>query len=97
MRDAALILHFIGIAMGIGTSFAFMFVGIAASKMASEEAKTFQINAFSLSKMGHTGLTILVLTGLYLMTPYWEILPSSPSCTFPTARMGRANHPTIKG
>lgn len=78
MRDAALILHFIGIAMGIGTSFAFMFVGMAASKMGPEEAKTFQINAFTLSKMGHTGLTILVLTGLYLMTPYWEQLPSSP-------------------
>ena len=78
MRDAALILHFIGLAMGIGTSFAFMFIGFAASKMSAEEAKKFQINAFAISKMGHTGLTILVITGLYLMTPYWEILPSSP-------------------
>lgn len=78
MRDAALIIHFIGLAMGIGTSFAFMFIGIAASKMSTEEAKSFQINAFTLSKMGHTGLTLLVLSGLYLMTPYWEILPSSP-------------------
>ncbi len=78
MRDAALILHFIGIGMSLGTSFAFMFIGMAASKMPSDQAKTFQINAFTLSKMGHTGLTLLVISGLYLLTPYWEILTKTP-------------------
>jgi hypothetical protein len=33
MRDFMLILHFIGLAMGLGTSFANMYLGRAASKL----------------------------------------------------------------
>lgn len=78
MRDIMLIVHFIGLAMGVGTSFAFMFLGIAASKMDKTEGQKFTINTFALSRMGHIGLGLLIISGGYLMTPYWSILPSMP-------------------
>lgn len=78
MRDIMLILHFIGLAMGLGTSFAFMFLGIAASKMEKTESEKFRLNSFAISRMGHIGLTLLIISGGYLMTPYWSSLSSSP-------------------
>ena len=78
MRDLALIIHFIGLAMGLGTSLAFMFLGIASSRMEENEARKFTLNTFALSKMGHIGLTLLVISGFYLMTPYWKSLTTSP-------------------
>lgn len=78
MRDVMLIVHFIGLAMGIGTSFAFMFLGIASAKMEKSEALKFSINSFALSKMGHIGLALLIISGGYLMTPYWSVLSTMP-------------------
>jgi uncharacterized membrane protein len=78
MREAMLILHFIGLAMGVGTSIGFMFLGMAGSKLEQEEAKKFMINSFALSRMGHIGITLLIITGGYLMTPYWSSLTSMP-------------------
>jgi len=74
MRDVMLIVHFIGLAMGIGTSFAFMFLGIASAKMEKSEALKFSINSLALSRMGHIGLALLIISGGYLMTPYWSVL-----------------------
>jgi uncharacterized membrane protein len=78
MREAMLIIHFIGLAMGIGTSFAFMFLGIKASSLEKEESVKFSLNTLVLSRMGQIGLTLLVLSGGYLMTPYWKVLGSMP-------------------
>lgn len=78
MRDAMLILHFLGLAMGLGTSLAFMFLGIAASKMEKTEAMKFTLNTFALSRMGHIGITLLVLSGIGLMTPHWSSLTEMP-------------------
>lgn len=78
MKDIALILHFIGLAMGLGTSFAFMFLGIASAKMSKKEALAFQLKVLSLSRMGQIGLVLLLFSGLFLMQPYWAILPNSP-------------------
>lgn len=74
MRDIALILHFLGLIMGLGTSFAYMFLGIAAAKMEKEEARAFQMKVLVLSKMGTIGIILLWLSGLYLITPYWSSL-----------------------
>lgn len=73
-----LIAHFLGLAMGLGTSFAFFFLGMARSKMEKEEGKKFALNALAMSRMGHIGLTLLILSGGYLMTPYWVLLGSRP-------------------
>ena len=78
MKDVMLILHFIGLVMGVGTSFAFMFLGMAASKLEKTEAQRFMIKALVLERMGHIGLTLLILSGGYLMTPFWSALPSMP-------------------
>lgn len=78
MREIMLIIHFIGLAMGLGTSFGFMFLGIAASKMPKEEAVKFGLNTFALGRMGQIGLALLVISGLYLMTPFWKILTTQP-------------------
>ncbi len=73
-----LILHFIGLAMGLGTSFAFLFIGVAGSKMEPAEGMKFAVNSFVLSTMGHIGLALLIVSGGYLMTPYWQSLGSMP-------------------
>ncbi len=78
MHEIALTIHFIGLAMGLGTSFSFMFLGIASAKMEPREAVNFRLKTMALSRMGHIGLTLLVLSGLYLMTPHWGLLTDMP-------------------
>ena len=73
-----LILHFIGLAMGLGTTFAHAFLGMAVSKMTSEEAIKFRLHSLVLSKMGNIGIVLLIFSGLYLITPFWTTLPSQP-------------------
>jgi uncharacterized membrane protein len=78
MRDAMLTIHLIGLAMGLGTSLAFMFLGIASSKMKKEEGLNFTLKTFALSKMGYIGIFLLVISGGYLMTPHWKTLADTP-------------------
>jgi len=78
MREAMLIVHLLGLVMGLGSSFAFMFLGIAGSKMEKEEGKKFALNTFALSTMGHIGISMLIISGLYMMTPFWMTLNARP-------------------
>lgn len=78
MRETMLIIHFVGLAMGLGTSLAFLFLGFASAKMEKGEAMKFRMNTFALSRMGHIGLALLIISGGYLMTPYWGALGSTP-------------------
>jgi uncharacterized membrane protein len=78
MREVMLILHFIGLTMGLGTSFAHAFLSMVTSKMTPDEATKFQLHSLVLSRMGHVGLALLIVSGLYLITPYWKVLPSYP-------------------
>jgi uncharacterized membrane protein len=78
MREIMLIIHFIGLAMGLGTSFGHMFLGIASKKLPKDEATKFLFHTMALSKMGHIVLVLLFVSGGALMTPYWSMLPSSP-------------------
>lgn len=78
MREVMLILHFIGLTMGLGTSFAHAFLGIVTSKMTAAEATKFRLYSLVLSKMGNIGIVLLLFSGLYLITPYWNILLSLP-------------------
>ena len=78
MGKVLMILHFIGLAMGVGTSFSFIFLGMAAAKMERNEAKEFMLKAFALGRMGQIGLGLLIFSGLGLMTPYWSSLSNAP-------------------
>jgi len=73
-----LITHFIGLAMALGTGFANLFLGIAASKLEPAERGKFMSNTMILIRMGHTGLGLLLLSGFYLITPYWKIVGEMP-------------------
>lgn len=78
MRETMLILHFIGLSMGLGTSFAHAFLGIAAAKMTPEEAVKLRVHSLVLGTMGNIGMSLLVISGLYLITPFWSVLTSMP-------------------
>lgn len=69
-----LILHFIGLAMGLGTSFAHAFLGKAMSKLEPSEAKKFRHQLMALSSMGTIGIILLVVSGIYLIIPYRSII-----------------------
>ncbi len=74
MKDVYLILHFIGLAMGLGTSFANLFLGISLSKLPREEAMRISMHTSVLVKMGQIGLALLILSGVLLLIPEWEKL-----------------------
>ena len=78
MREFLMIVHLIGIALGIGVSFAHMFLGISRSKMSREEAGKDAFRSLSLGIMGDLGITFLIVSGLFLMEPYWSGLFDMP-------------------
>ncbi len=78
MKEIMLILHFIGLTMGLGTSFAHAFLGIATAKMTPEEIVKFRVHTLVLSKMGNAGMILLLVSGLYLITPFWKVLTDMP-------------------
>jgi len=79
MREVMLILHFVGLSMGLGTSSGMTFLGSIVPKLPKEEVKDYLIRILVLGKMGSYGLVLLLISGGYLMTPYWSILGSKPT------------------
>jgi len=61
-----LFLHFIGLALGVGTSFAMLTLGAAGQKLAPEERTQFMMRVSALRMNGSYGLGLLILTGLAL-------------------------------
>lgn len=74
MKDTMLILHFIGLAMGLGTSFTHAFLAKTLSKLGRSEAAKFQLQLKALSQMGTIGTLLLLFSGIYLILPYWSAL-----------------------
>lgn len=79
MRDLFLIIHLIGLSMAIGTGFANIFLGYAASKLEPAERGSFMSKTMILMRMGQTGLGLLLISGFYLATPYWKSISSMPT------------------
>jgi uncharacterized membrane protein len=67
MYDFLLIVHFIGLALAVGTGFANMNLGISTSDMEPAERTKFFLRAFSLSKNGSIGLLLLIVSGIGLV------------------------------
>jgi hypothetical protein len=59
-----LFLHFLGLALGVGTSFAMLTLGAAARDLAPEDRTKFMLRVGALRKNGSYGLALLILTGL---------------------------------
>lgn len=78
MRVFMLILHFLGLAMALGTGFANLFLGRVAAKLEPAERGAFMSKLMVLGNVGRAGLALLVVSGIYLITPYWEILGEMP-------------------
>jgi len=76
MRDILLIVHFIGIAMFVGTPFCFMALGIMSSKMNEEDANKFMLNAFAMSKIASIGFALIIISGIGLILPLWDAFKS---------------------
>jgi hypothetical protein len=78
MRDLMLIIHFIGLAMAVGTGFANLFLGLVASKLEPAEKGSFMSKTLILGRMGQIGLGLLLLSGFYLATPFWQVIGFMP-------------------
>jgi uncharacterized membrane protein len=64
--QAVLFLHFIGLALGLGTSFAMATLMKGTSDLSPEERTKFMLRAGVLRKNGSYGLLLLILSGLSL-------------------------------
>jgi len=78
MKEVMLIIHFIGLAMALGTGFANLFLNAVASKLEPAEKGSFMSKIAILARMGQIGLGLLLLSGFYLATPYWRALGEMP-------------------
>ena len=64
LYNVILFLHFIGLALGLGTSFATATLGAGTRDMSPEERTKFMLRASVLRKNGSYGLLLLILSGL---------------------------------
>ena len=64
MYEVFLILHFLGLALGVGTSFAFFTLGISTKSMTAEQRTEFMLRVTILGKNGSIGLTLLLVSGI---------------------------------
>ena len=78
MKDGMLIFHFIGLAMVLGTTLGFAFLGARSKQYSGDDLKRFFVSISPLSKMGNYGLVIMLLSGGYLMTGRWASLLETP-------------------
>jgi uncharacterized membrane protein len=67
MYQTLLIVHFLGLALGVGTGFANLRLGLATKDMDPAERGKFFMTALALSKNGSLGLALLILSGLAMM------------------------------
>jgi uncharacterized membrane protein len=68
MLDLWLILHFLGVALGVGTGFAMMTLGIASKDMPLAEQVAFMRRASLVSKNGSVGLLLLIVSGVAILS-----------------------------
>jgi uncharacterized membrane protein len=64
MKDVLLILHFFGLALGVGAGLASFTLGLATRDMSPEERGKFMQRASILRKNGSFGLLLLIASGL---------------------------------
>jgi uncharacterized membrane protein len=65
--ETLLIFHFLGLALGVGTSFAIFTLGKASADMEPAERVKFMLRASVLAKNGSAGLGLLILSGLGML------------------------------
>ena len=78
MRELMLIIHIISVALFLGAAFSGYIINLVAKKKEDEGLLNIYTALLSLNYLGKTGLTLLIITGGYLMTPYWQALGAMP-------------------
>lgn len=78
MHELMLVVHFVGLAMALGAGFSNLFLGRVAAKLEPAERGSFMSRIMILGRMGQIGLGLLLLSGFYLITPYWKVLDDMP-------------------
>lgn len=78
MRETMLFFHFLGLALGVGSGFASLFLAVYNKNLPADELPKFMLKLRSLGYMGITGIVILVISGGYLASPFWSIIGSMP-------------------
>jgi uncharacterized membrane protein len=76
VRETLLFIHFIGLGLGLGTSFSMMTLGIVTKDMPPAEKIPFFLKAFALGRNGSIGFALLILSGVGL------IFVNGPAATF---------------
>ena len=64
MYKVLLFFHFLGLALGVGTGFANMALGIVTKNLPPEERAPFVLKTLVLSRNGSIGLLLLLLSGI---------------------------------
>ena len=64
---ALLMIHFLGLALGVGTSFAMLRLGMAARALPEGERAAFMIRASAVAKNGGIGLGLSLLSGIAML------------------------------
>jgi uncharacterized membrane protein len=64
--DGLLFLHFVGLAMAVGTTFATLRLASATRDLEATERSKFMLTAFALGKNGSIGLVLLLVSGLVM-------------------------------
>jgi hypothetical protein len=67
MLDLWLILHFLGLALGVGTGFAMLTLGLSTGDMAPADRGAFMRRASVIGRNGSIGLLLLIISGVGLV------------------------------
>lgn len=67
MLDFFLILHFLGVALGVGTGFSMLTLGLATADMPPAERGAFMRRASAIGVNGSIGLLLLIVSGVGLL------------------------------
>jgi uncharacterized membrane protein len=78
MRDIMLIVHLISVAAFIGAAISGLVMFRVSKKQNREIFLKINTSLLSLNYIGKAGLTLLIISGGYLMTPYWAVLGAMP-------------------
>ncbi len=67
MHDALLIAHFLGLALGLGASFASLTLGLATRELPADERTRLLVRALALGKNASAGLALLIVSGTAML------------------------------
>ena len=70
MQDLWLILHFLGVALGVGTGFAMLTLGLSTKDMSPADRGAFMRRASMVGMNGSIGLLLLIVSGVALLLNY---------------------------